>query len=818
MSATPANFLVSEIPVPLVDKGAEGRTSPRTSRDRRCRHCGSLSHEADFCCAGCAYVHGLIHEQGLAAYYQIKEQITVPADPSLLQPRDYAWLASAQGEAEAAAANHRYAPEITLGVQGVSCAGCIWLIEKLFQQQPGAGRIDLNAQTGQLRMRWTRGEFDAPAFARRLQQFNYLLGPAGSLAADEPESRALVRRIGLCTAFTMNVMLFTLPAYFGMARTAVYAHLFSTLSLGFATLSLLAGGGYFLSRAVRALRARVLHLDLPIALGIVGAYAGSFFGWIAGREEFVYFDFVSTFILLMLVGRWAQIVAIERNQRRLLRHQPAPPRLRVFGPAGRSTLVAPSQLGAGQKFAVGMGQTVPVEAKLETAVAAFSLAWINGESEPRIFRAGQRVPSGAQNIGCAEIRLTATQDWGDSLLAVLLRPADRTGGRDRFLERVIQGYLIAIIGIALFSGLGWWLATRDALRAGAVVTAVLVVSCPCALGLAFPLADEIATIALRRRGVFVRATDFWPRLGQVRRLVFDKTGTLTLETPVLQNPAALAALDPEARAALYALVQDNPHPVSRCLHESLLAAGQVVSCLTPSAAGRREELLETVGVGVALGPWSLGQAGWQDDGPAGAATVLAHAGREIARFRFSDTARSDAKPELAALKARGLELAILSGDQPDKVAKLAVELGLAASTAHGGLTPQAKADWLDGHAAEGALMLGDGANDSLAFDHALCRGTPVIHRGLLAAKADFYYLGRGIAGIRALFEVNDARRRTQAWLLGFMIVYNLLAVGLSVAGAMHPLLAAILMPLSSLATLALTGWGMRGAWQCARAG
>ncbi len=779
---------------------------------RVCRHCGAPSPQGEFCCPGCNYVFRLIHEQGLAAYYQIKDDVTAPADPALFQPRDHAWLATAQRQAEAGALAGPRTPELTLGVQGVSCAGCVWLIEKLFHQQSGAGRIEVNAQTGQMRMRWARGEFDAPAFARVLQNFNYLVGPAGADGAAELESRALVRRIGLCTAFAMNVMLFTLPAYFGMRRTDAYAQLFGTLSMGFATLSLLAGGGYFLGRAARALRARVAHLDLPIALGIVGAYAGSFYGWIAGREEFLYFDFVSAFILLMLVGRWAQIVAVERNQRRLLRQQPAPPSVCVLAADGTTTSTTPENLRSGQRFEVSMGQTVPVEAKLENAAATFSLAWINGEAEPRVFHPGQHVPSGAQNIGRTAVRLVAAQDWSDSLLATLLRPVERAAGRDQLVERVIQGYLVAIVGIAFFAGVSWLLTMHDALRAGAVVTAVLVVSCPCALGLAFPLVDEIATVALRRRGVFVRDAGLWSRLSRVRRLVFDKTGTLTLETPVLQNPTTLTDLDAETRTALLTLVQDCPHPVSLCLHESLLAGGPIAPHLMtpPVLAG---EIRETIGLGVELGAWSLGQAGWRDAGPADGTTVLAHGGAVRARFNFVDTARADAKPELAALSARGLDVAMLSGDRPDKVAALAQALGLDLRAARGGLSPQAKAAWLDAHSADETLMLGDGANDSLAFDRALCRGTPVVHRGLLAAKADFYYLGRGIGGLRALFEINDARRRTRCQLLVFMIAYNLLAVGLSVAGVMHPLLAAVLMPLSSLATLALTGWGMRGVSQ-----
>jgi Cu2+-exporting ATPase len=584
-----------------------------------------------------------------------------------------------------------------------------------------------------------------------------------------------------------------------------WAGLFGILSLGFGTLSLLVGGTYFVSRAFRAVRERALHIDLPIAIGIVGAYAGSLYGWLAGEARFVYFDFVSTFILLMLVGRWAQVAAVERNRRRLLSQQHKPQRVRLADGSD----VTPEQLRAGQNLLLIVGQTLPVEARLEDVEATFSLASINGEAEPRVFRAGQRVPSGAVNIGRSELRLATLQGWNESLLAQLLQPGERVSERHAFLEKIVRGYLIGILVVAAVSGVGWWMATGDALRAGAVVTAVLVVSCPCAIALAFPLADELATVALRRRGVFVREGDLWSRLLRVRKLVFDKTGTLTLETPVLQNPEALIALDPMARAALSALVRDNPHPISQCLLENLLGSGEafVASPVEPDAG----DVHETVGFGVERGLWSLGRAGWRDD-DAGENTVFARDGAVLARLRFVDTARSDARDEIAALKASGFSIFMLSGDRHEKVSTLAAELGLHPNHAVGEMTPSDKSTWLDAHGAADALMLGDGANDSLAFDRALCRGTPVIHRGVLEQKADFYYLGRGIGGVRAMFEVNAIRRRTQTAILIFSIAYNVLAVGLAVAGKMNPLGAAALMPVNSLLTLALVTGGMRRAF------
>ena len=805
----------------LVNGGASptarvrGLRAEQTASVHLCFHCGTplataQTRESGFCCAGCSYVYRLVHEHGLEGYYRIRDTVVAPVDQVVFQPRDYSWLAELATQAELAPG----APELTLEVQGISCAGCVWLIEKVFHQQAGALAIETDAPLGRMRLRWARGGFDAEAFARALQSFNYLLGPPGAEPA-VPESRLLVRRVGLCAAFAMNIMLFALPHYFGMEATFPYAPLFGTLAMVFGTLSLLTGGSYFLGRAAQALRCGVPHIDLPIALGIIGAYGGSFYGWISGRMEFVYFDFVGAFILLMLTGRWAQVVAVERNRRRLLGGQASARKVCVVDGSGAAAEQPVENLRPGDVFRVRSGQVVPVEAQLVSAAATFGTAWISGEADPREYPAGGRVSSGAVSLARGEVQLRAVQGWGDSLLAQLLRPVARDAFRHRALERIVGGYLIAIIGVATVAGLGWWLGTHDVVRTWSVVTAVLVVSCPCAIGLAFPLVDETATVALRRFGVFVREADLWPRLGRIRKIIFDKTGTLTLETPALTNPAVLAGLAPFARSALLALVCDSPHPFSQSLLENLLTgpAGQ------PLAGTVHEE----PGFGVRLetdtGVWTLGRPGWttgvrdvchiiDDKRAANHDTEFACDGVVLAKFCFRDAVRADAVTEIARLRSMGFAVHILSGDRRDKVSAMANALDLPVEQAIAEVTPTEKAAWMRRLDRRDTLMLGDGANDTLAFDAAFARGTPVIHRGVLEGKADFYYLGQGIGGLRRLFEVNETRRRTQAWLLGFSIAYNALAVGLAVVGRMNPLLAAILMPVSSLLSLAITGAGI----------
>jgi P-type Cu2+ transporter len=354
-----------------------------------------------------------------------------------------------------------------------------------------------------------------------------------------------------------------------------------------------------------------------------------------------------------------------------------------------------------------------------------------------------------------------------------------------------------------------------------VVVSVLVVSCPCALGVTLPLIDEVAVARLRRAGVFVRSDSLWARLRRVHKVIFDKTGTLTLESLVLRNPAALAVLEPDDRAALWTLVRAARHPAASCVREAMLAGGWNVEA--DAGAGVREE----VGCGLEWRDrdgreWRLGRASWvragrttsavAGFGPADAEnTDLAFArnGIVIACFATGEEVRGDAVDEVKRLRARGLDVFILSGDRAEKVATMAARLGLAPAAAIAEMTPEAKAAWVRELDEGDTLMIGDGANDSLAFDAAACRGTPAVERGWLGHRSDFFFLGRGLAGVRALFEMTARRHQAIRLVLAFAAAYNLVAVGVALAGAMNPLLAAVLMPASALASLALAMIGMR---------
>jgi len=777
-----------------------------------CEHCGtpfSAGREEDrFCCKGCEFVHELIQEEGLERFYDLRRDTPVrPARSVPFEAHDFGWLEAVVTQTEAAAAGGDPV-QADLALEGVSCVGCVWLIEKLFLRYRGALEAAAHPATGQLRLRWNAGECDLPGFARELASFGYAL-TAARPGTRRAEAGDLGARLGLCGAFALNAMAFTLPSYLGMPADFAFARIFHLVTFLSATLGMLVGGSYFIRRAWQSARAGIVHIDLPIALGLILAFGGSIVGWALDVAGLLYFDFVAVFVFLMLAGRFLQQSAVEKNRHRLQRHRPVP---ETMPSPDRAEPLALADLGPGVRFELAPGQSVPVAATLDSRAADFSLEWISGEADPLTFRPGRPLPAGAIHLGAEPVVLTAAESWDNSLLARLTN-TERAAVRVPGLERLLRIYLLVVLVIGV-GGFGWWLSHGTLAEALQVMISVFVVSCPCALGVALPLADELSGSLMERAGVFIRESLVWARLRRVRTLIFDKTGTLTLERPVLENPEAVTSLSAAATRALAVLTTQSLHPVSRSLLEALGRHGQQL--LRDEAA---EEVHDVAGAGryVHAGGanWSLGRPGWSPDGEAPRGKAPGHDaelrcdGQIVARFCFRESLRPDAVAALEQLRQRGFRMIILSGDRPEKVAAAAKLLGIAADDAHASLSPVDKQVMVKAIDHENTLFLGDGANDSLAFNEAWTTGTPVVDRSLLESKADFYFLGQGLRFLPQMLALAIRRQRVVRRAFGFALVYNLSVIGVALGGHMSPLLAAILMPLSSLISLAIVAGGLR---------
>lgn len=770
-----------------------------------CVHCATPFSSAnsldEFCCRGCEFVYDLIHHEGMEKFYDLRSNSSIrPVRSIPFEARDFAWLEEMKAATEGDVASGKEV-EADFSLEGLSCVGCVWLVENIFMRQQGAIEASAHPATGLLRLRWTAGEADLSAFADEVASFGYSLTPRKT-GMHYSEARQLIAKLGLCGAFALNAMVFTLPRYFGMPDDFAFAGIFQLVTFLSATLAMLAGGTYFIRRAWLAAQARTPHIDLPIALGIVFAFLGSIAGWALGIEGLMYFDFVATFIFLMLGGRYLQLAAVEKNRNRLQRRRPVP---ETMDSPDRAEPLPLSEIIPGLRVNILPGQSVPVASTLDSEAADFSLEWINGEADPQIFHAGRPVPAGAIHLGSKPVTVTASETWADSLLS-RLTSADRVAGRVPALEKLLRSYLIAIVLIGV-GGFIFWSASAGLAPALQVMISVFVVSCPCALGVALPLADELAGSRMERAGVFIREPLIWSRLRAVKKIIFDKTGTLTLERPVLTNPEAVTDLADDARLALARLTSGSLHPVSRSLLEALGIKGREMLRRATEA-----EITDTPGMGRSSGEWSLGRPGWAAGKPEPTAlhdAELCRAGVTIARFRFEETLRPDAAASLAALKDQGHRLVILSGDRKEKVAAAAQMLGIGPQDAFSALQPEEKENIVREIDRSDTLYLGDGANDSLAFNAAWVTGTPVVDRSLLEGKSDFYFLGQGLRFLPEMLTLAKRRQFTVRTAFVFALIYNAAAITFALLGHMNPLAAAIIMPLSSAISLGIVALGLR---------
>jgi len=751
-----------------------------------------------FCCAGCEAVHGLLLNQGLTRYYSLADGKVTPV-PEPKPDRSHAWLEPLVARAEDSGAE---LCSLELDVQGLHCAACVWLMNELFRRQPGGAAITINPALGKVSLRWRRGRFEVARFLREVEAFGYLFGP--SRKRPEAASLDLPIRLGICAAIAMNVMLFSWSFYVGLtpADGEIFS-LFTRLSVGLSTVAVLVGGWPFFRSAWQGLRSGVLHLDLPIALGILLVYGTSLVQARSGRGDLAYFESLNTFMTLMLVGRWLQQRVLDRNRRFLLEDDGADGILVRRQQGDRLDTVRAPELRAGDVLVITPGDLVPVDAVLLDAQARFSTDWITGEAEVRTVQQGEQIPAGAFNAAQSAVHVRARTDFQDSPLVSLLRQApaasERVPAHARFWSQVSRRWVLSVLAISALGLALWWPSGPD--KALQVAVALLVVTCPCALGISVPLAYELAQARLRRGGFFIRTTDLLDRLPRVRKVLFDKTGTLTLGRLEPVDRAAIQELEPEARDLAFNLAARSNHPVSRCLAAELSRAGArfLPGLQVEERPGHGLELMHE---GVR---WRLGAASWAvSREPALQGTVLARDGGLVAAFPMRDSVRPDAQREIAALHKEGVDVWLLSGDAPKRVQEMARRLGIPSQRALGGQRPQDKVAVVAALDSADTLFLGDGVNDSLAFERALCAGTPAIDRPVMPGKSDFFLLGEGIGSIREALRLSRELQRVVRRVLAVALAYNVLAVAVCLAGWMTPLRATVVMPLSSLSLLLFT--------------
>jgi Cu2+-exporting ATPase len=694
---------------------------------------------------------------------------------------------------------------LELMVQGAKCAACISKIERCLLALPGVSDARLNLSTGRLRVAWAPGVIEAKVVTNLLTSLGYgaaAFDPEAAKRQVDEEGRNLLRYLAVAGFAAMNIMMFSVPVWSGDGEmgegTRTLLHWISALIA--VPASLYAGQPFFRS-AWRALSVRHANMDVPISLAVI-LTLGSSIAETLQQGQHAYFDGITMLLFFLLIGRYLdhRLRQQARTAARDLLAMQAVTASRI-GADGHVTAISAREIEVGDRLMLAAGDRAPVDGVVEEGVSELDRSMLTGETSPEPVRPGDRIHAGAVNLmqGLVMRATARVQDSSVAELARLIEAGEQ--GRARFVrlaDRAAALYVPVVHTLAALTFLCWALGPLllrmvgfEAADVGVRIAlmnavAVLIITCPCALGLAVPAVQVVATGRLFKRGVLVKSGDALERLAQVDVAVFDKTGTLTLGKPRLLNLANAALLQKAA-----SLARVSRHPLSRALVE---AAG-------PGAAAK--DAREIAGEGVTAGAMRLGRRSFAApdaaDAADGAAELWFSDGvTEAVRFAFVDALRADAKQVIEALQRRGIAVELISGDRTQAVEIAAREAGIARWA--GAASPADKTARLAALRAEGKkpLMIGDGLNDAAALAAAHASASPGTALEASQAASDLVLQGAELMPLVEAIDIAKASRARALENLRFSALYNVIAAPLAAAGFLTPLIAALAMSGSSL--------------------
>jgi P-type Cu2+ transporter len=810
-----------------------------------CRHCGSPVPNAflepgagdQFCCAGCRTVFQMLQAHALGGYYDQPRGDADAPQPALATGREYAEL-NDPAFLDSFSSTNGAERSAELLLEGVHCAACVWLVEKLPALVPGVTSCRLDYARRVAHVNW---EDDVPGLPSRIAQTLDRLGypphpyRSGSRAeVERREDRALLLRVAVAGACAGNSMLFALALYAGAFSDMDPALLgyFRIWSVLVSLPAVLWSAQVFYRGAWAALRTRSAHMDLPLSLGIVLAAVSGTLNVARGHGD-IYFDSLTMLIFVLLSARYLQGAQQRRAEQRAGSAQALTPHTaRRLAADGSVQIVAAESVPEGAQIEVLAGEVIPVDGRVLAGQSAVDRGWLTGESQPEAVLPGSGVLAGTTNLA-ARLVIASEQSGSATRAARILREVEHAAQQRApialLADRVSAYFLVGVLGASLLAFLIWLPA--GIATAFETAIALLVVTCPCGLALATPLAVSSALGQAARAGLLIKGGASLEALARPGWIAFDKTGTLTegqlsltewvgdeSVKPLVKSLEAQSA-HPIARALVRALADVASLPVANFQQRqgagvSGIVAGQQVSLNAPHAvpgplpewAERAVERLSQA----AQTPIVVCVAGAGCSGGAPQPEVRAVLG-------LGDPIRSDAVTTLLRLRGRGYRLAILSGDRQQVVDALVERLDRSAGTRlfelwRGEQSPEQKLAWVEQMRAAGiagtprtpgnVFMVGDGVNDAGAL--AAASVGIAVHGGAEASlQAAHVFAAR--AGVRPVLDLVEGSRRALDVIrtnLAFSLVYNLLAVGLTLSGHITPIWAAIIMPASSLSVVA----------------
>ncbi len=791
-----------------------------------CFHCGlpvpagaSFGFEAGegwrpFCCAGCEAVSRAISGRGLDDFYRLREAPSQRPPPEtadedlelyddpIVQSR---FVHAGNGACEAA-----------ILIEGMRCTACAWLVEQVASRVPGVTFAQAHFASRRALVRWDPARARLSTVLREVRRIGYPawpFEPARLARVEARERRAMVRRLWVAGLAMMQVMMYAFPTYMAgegeigadVASLLRWAGLLLTLPV------VCYSSAPFFAGAWRSVRHSSLGMDVPVALGIASAFFASAVATWRGTGE-VYFDSVAMFVFLLTAGRYLELGARSRAGLALQSLARLVPQaaLRLKGASGIEADAVPvALLAPGDRVLVRAGESVPADGALESAEALLNEALLTGESRPVARRRGAALTGGSVNAGSALV-MRVERVGADTTLSSIERLMERAlAERPRWVETAqrASGVFVAAILLAALAAALAWLAI-DPARALWVAVSVLIVTCPCALSLATPAAITVAVGEMARRRLVVSRGHAIEALAAATDIVFDKTGTLTAGKPRVVEVLAFGGASAEHALALAASIgQGSTHPLDRALVHAANAMPLAPVTGHASHPGAGAEAI-VGGARLRLGRADFAAAlhgasapiAWIHTGDT--VVWLADENGWIAAFRIGDGIRPEAAQAIAQLRALGLRIHLLTGDEARVADRVAAELAIECLEARA--TPLRKQEYVRALQRQGrhVVMVGDGVNDAPVLAQADVSVAMGQGADLAQLKADAVLISESLADLVAAVQLARRARRVIRQNLAWALGYNLLVLPLAFAGLVTPLIAGIGMASSSLVVVA----------------
>ncbi|MGF9760293.1 heavy metal translocating P-type ATPase [Microvirga sp. 0TCS3.31] len=692
---------------------------------------------------------------------------------------------------------------LDLAIEGIDCAACIGEIEGGLCRLPGVVDARLNYTNHRLAVEWKEGEVSPAAVLEELQRLGYRAHPFQSRLVEEEEARRsqwLLKCLAVAGFASMNIMLLAVSVWSGNVTdiTPETRDFFHWLSALIALPTVAYAGQPFFRSALGALRNRRTNMDVPIVIGILLALTMSVVETL-NHAEHTYFDSAVMLLFFLLCGRYLD--QAMRRKTRAVASNLASMKAEVahrIGDSGEVVLLPTAALNPGDRVLVRPGERIAVDGLVLSGSSEVDESLVTGETAHRGVNEGARVYAGSLNYnGTLTLKVTAAGRGTllDEVERLLEGAAAAKSRYVRLADRVARAYAPVVHTAAAITAVTWIATGSSVHDALLTAIAVLIITCPCALALAIPVVQVVASGALFRAGVFLNSGDALERLAKVDTVVFDKTGTLTLPTMSVVNAGEIAPdlLDAASRLAL-----SSHHPLA--------------AAVAKLAQDRRpyEDAVEEPGQGVhamadgiemRLGSAAFCGAGDQArktaQGDPTSSLIAFSRGERRCVLLVRQALRPDAVAVVESLRGRGFDCRILSGDRPEAVAPIAKVLGI--EIWRGGCNPADKIAMLDALRTDGrkVLMVGDGLNDAPALAAAYVSLSPISATDLTQAQADAVFLGDRLDPVQETIAIARRAHALMRQNLGIALIYNLFAVPLAFLGYVTPLVAALAMSGSS---------------------